>query len=529
MRRVLAAFAMVSLPVAAQSVPGPEEAEAVLDLATPEGVAAVGGTWRYADARIVPLPFRAAGPGGQPTGEPVGTWGIEPAAGAVDFDDSAWEVLEPTALSRRRGPGRLSFNWYRFTWTVPEKIGDLDPTGSTVVFETSVDDYAEVWVDGELPRLAGQSGGSVVGGWNAVNRLVVGRGVQPGQVIRLAVFGANGPLSSPPTNFIWMREARLEFHVTDSGPLAVPEQEVNVEVERFDPRLDAIVSTNPKLYKLAEGFLFTEGPVWVDGDLLFSDPNANRIYRYSGDGTLAVFRERSGYQGADVARYRQPGSNGLGLDSEGRLTIAEHGNRRVTRLESDGTLTVLADRYRGRRLNSPNDLVWGSDGALYFTDPPFGLPASFDDPDKELDFSGVYRWSEGDGLVLLTDELSGPNGIELSPDGRFLYVGDWDAERKVVMRYPLAQGRLGRGVVFLDLTDREGEDAIDGVEVDVEGNVYVSGPGGLWIVAADGALLGRIVTPRHPHNFAWGGQGRTLYLTARDRLYRLPLLPVVAP
>jgi gluconolactonase len=500
-----------------------------IDLTRTDGVAAVHGVWRYSDARIVPTWFRAAGPEGQPTGEPASTYDMEPKAGGVGFDDSGWEVLEPEALGRRRGAGRISFNWYRFAWTVPERIGEFDTTGSTVVFETSVDDYAEVWVDGELPRLAGQSGGSVVAGWNAGNRLVVGRGVRPGQVIQLAVFGANGPLSNPPTNFIWMREARLEFHFGSSEPLAVEPREVNIDIERLDPRLDTVVSANPKLYKLAEGFQFTEGPVWVGGDLLFSDPNANRIYRYTSAGTLEVLRERSGYQGTDVGRYGQPGSNGLGIDPQGRLTIAEHGNRRITRLEATGELEVLADRYQGRRLNSPNDLVWGPEGALYFTDPPFGLPGFFGDPAKELSFSGVYRWSENRGLELLTDELEGPNGIDLSPDGRFLYVGDWDPQRKIVMRYPLDDSGVGEGVVFLDLTDRPGEDAIDGVEVDEVGNVYVSGPGGLWIVDPDGSPLGLIVAPRHPHNFAWGGGGRTLYLTARDRLYRLPLLPIAGP
>jgi gluconolactonase len=435
-----------------------------------------------------------------------------------------------------RGHGHLSFNWYRIRLTIPERVGGFDPTGSTAVFETQVDDYAEIWVDGELPHPAGQSGGSVVKGWNAANRLVIGRDVRPGQQIQLAIFGINGPISKSPTNYIFMHYARLEFHRGDSGPRAVKPHEVNVEVERLDPAIDAIVPLNPKVWKLAEGFKFTEGPVWVPsqnpgGYLLFSDPNANTIYKYSARGELSVFRQPSGYGDADVAEYGQPGSNGLTLDGQGRLTIDEHGNHRVSRIERDGSVTVLADSYLGKRLNSPNDLVYKSDGALYFTDPPFGLPKFFDDPRKELAYSGVYRWNNGE-LTLLSDELTGPNGIAFSPDEKFLYVGNWDDRRKVVMRFPmLPDGGVGRPEVFFDMTGAPGEDAIDGIKVDVAGNIYVSGPGGLWVLSPEGRHLGTIHTPKHAHNMAWGdADGKTLYLTAQDRLYRMLLkIPGVRP
>jgi len=501
---------------------------ATIDLGDTNGVALVRGQWRYQDATIRTVDFRAAGADQQPTGAHVRTYDIEPHAGARDFDDSAWQTLDPATLSARRGNGRLSFNWYRIRLTVPAHVGAFDPTGSTLVFETSVDDYAEMWVDGELPRAAGQSGGSVIAGWNADNRLVIGRNLQPGQTIQLAVFGANGPLSDPPTNFIYLRRARLTFHAGGKEPFAVTPREVNVAVERDDPGLDAIVPPNPKVYKLAEGFRFTEGPVWVpeDNHLLFSDPNANRIYAYApADERLSVFREASGYRGADIAEYRQPGSNGLTLDAAGRLTIDQHGNRRVIRLEPDGTETVLADRYDGKRLNSPNDLVYKSDGSLYFTDPDFGLPQFDKDPRKELPFAGVYRAADGK-VTLLTRELSGPNGIAFSPDERFLYVGNWDDKRKVVMRYPVkADGSLESGEVFYDMTGAPGEDAIDGLKVDVAGNLYVSGPGGLWILSAQGRHLGTLRTGRHPHNLAWGdADGRTLYLAAQDGLYRIKLL-----
>jgi gluconolactonase len=497
-----------------------------IDLATREGVALVRGAWRYSDTRIVEVDFVGPGPDGQPTGVPVKTYDYLPHAGVAGFDDSAWPIVDPTTLTERRGAGRLGFNWYRIAITIPDRIDGRETKGATVVFDTALDDYAEVWVDGELPRALGQAGGSVVAGWNASNRLVIARDAQPGQRIQLAVFGMNGPISNPPTNFIWMRHARLEFEPGPTGPLAVTPQEVNVEVVRKHAALDAIVGPNPKLYKLAEGFAFTEGPVWDPQreSLLFSDPNRNTIYAYAKDGRLSVFRMPSGYDGPDIEEYKQPGSNGLALDANGRLTINEHGNRRISRLEPDGRVIVLADRDDGRRLNSPNDLVYRSDGALFFTDPPFGLPKVFADPRKELSYSGVYARIEGK-VRLLTRDLNGPNGIALSPDERFLYVGNWDEEKKVVMRYEVARdGSLSQGRVFFDMTSAAGEDAIDGVKVDVDGTLYVSGPGGLWVISAAGEHLGTIVAPRHIHNMAWGdADRRTLYLCARDRLYRMRL------
>jgi gluconolactonase len=491
---------------------------AQVDLATPAGLDVVQGAWRYQDVELIPTQFGGAA-----------TWDYTPHAGARDFDDSAWQKIEPSTLATRRGHGRISFNWYRLLITVPEQIDGTALAGTTAYFETSLDDYAEVWVDGELPRLTGQNGGSVVAGWNATNRLVIGRNVKPGQKIQLAVFGINGPISDPPTNFIWMRLAKLSFEKGQSVPLAVPSQEVNVRVVRLDPALDAIVPANPKIFKLAEGFQFTEGPVWSrdGGYLLFSDPNANRIYAYEPKGgALSLFRPNSGYEGADIAEYGQPGSNGLTFDGKGRLTIDQHGNHRVVRVEDDGQLTVLADRYDGKRLNSPNDLVYKSDGAVYFTDPPFGLPKFYDDPRKELPYSGVYR-SRGGKVTLLTRELKGPNGIAFSPDEKYLYVGNWDPAAKVVLRFPVKRdGTLGASSVFADLTQEvPGDEALDGIKVDKLGNLYLSAPDGLRIYSSAGKHLGTLIAPRPVHNFAWGGDdGRTLYLTARDRLYRIALL-----
>jgi gluconolactonase len=502
--------------------------DATIDLATEQGVNLVKGQWRYSDTTIVEVDFRSAGADKQPTGAPNRTYDYTPHAGGADFDDTSWERIAATSLDQRRSTGRLCFNWYRIKLTVPDHIGDFDPTGATVWFETSLDDYAEIWVDGELTRSLGQQGGSVIAGWNATNRLVIGRNVKPGQAIQLAIFGINGPISNPPTNYIWMREARLDFYKDSTVPLAITPSEVNVEIVRADPGIDAIVGANPKIFKLAEGFQFTEGPVWVrDGKyLLFSDPNHNTIYKYTSDGVLSVFLDQSGYDGADIAEYTQPGSNGLTFDRQGRLTINQHGNRRVVRMEKNGSLTVLADHDNGQRLNSPNDLVYKSDGALYFTDPPFGLPKFFDDPRKQLPYSGVYRVSpDGKKTQLLTAELKGPNGLAFSPDETYFYVGDWDPEKKVVMRYEVnVDGTLSNGKVFFDMTSAKGEDAIDGIKVDQKGNLYVSGPGGLWIISPEGKHLGTIIAPMHPHNMAWGDDdGKTLYLCARSGLYRIRL------
>jgi gluconolactonase len=196
----------------------------------------------------------------------------------------------------------------------------------------------------------------------------------------------------------------------------------------------------------------------------------------------------------------------------------------VTRLEKNGVLTVLADRFEGKRLNSPNDLVYKRDGSLYFTDPPFGLPKTFQDPSKELDFSGVFRWKDG-ALTLVSRDLSGPNGLALSPDEKYLYVDNWDEQKKIVMRYRVAlDGSLSDGAVIFDVTRARGAEALDGLKVDSLGNLFVSGPGGVWIVSPQGKHLGTLHVRELPANFAWGDDDhRTLYMTARTGLYRVRL------
>ena len=516
----------------ASRLPGPPELlpgrpDAVIDLQSAGGAALAGATWRYADAHVREIAFvDVAGPGApdplRPGDAPNRTYDVVPHAEGADFDDSGWEVLAPADTRRRLSQGRVCFNWYRVAVTIPERVGELDPTGATVVFEVAIDDYAEVWVDGRMPLALGMTGGQVVAGFNAPNRVVLTRDARPGQTFTIAVFGINGPISASPRNYIWMRTATLDFYAPARAAVA---RAVPLSVRRLGAGIDALVPRDARLEQVAGGFEFTEGPVWSpEGALLFSSPNTNVIYRWDPRGEVTVFRPKSGYAGTDIGRYHQPGSNGLTFDPQGRLTICQHGNRRVVRVEPHGDVTVLADRFEGRRLNSPNDLVYRSDGTLFFTDPPFGLPGAFDDPARELPFSGVFRARDG-AVALVADELAGPNGLAFSPDERILYVGDWDPERKVVMRYELdAAGDVTASSVLCDLTGEPGEDALDGLKVDAAGNVYACGPGGVWIVAPDGERLGLLRLPEDPHNLAWGeADRRTLYITALTGVYRIRL------
>jgi gluconolactonase len=496
----------------AARLPGPPELlpgrpDAIVDLQSTDGVALVGGQWRYADARVEEIEFVELG---SPT-DPLGP-GTVPNRTYDVVRDGEWRDLKPEDTMLRLANGRVCFNWYAIDLTIPKRLGELDPTGATVVFEVVIDDYAEVWVNGELPHALGDTGGPVVAGFNAPNRVVLTRDARPGQRFSIEVFGINGPISTSPRNYIWMRTATLDFYARERAPIA---WEAPLEVEGD---LTRILPGDARLEKVAGGFEFTEGPVWTrDGALLFSSPNTNAIYRWR-DGVVSVFRSKSGYTGVDVGHYHQPGSNGLTLSPDGLLTICQHGNRRVVRVNPHGDITVLADRYQDKRLNSPNDLVYRSDGTLFFTDPPFGLP---DPAESELGFSGVYRVRDGE-VSLLTDELSGPNGLAFSPDERWLYVGNWDFDRIVVMRYG---PDTGKGSVFFDMTGAPGsdEDAIDGLKVDLDGNLYVCGPGGIWVLSPDGEHLGTLRLPEAPHNLAWGGDGHDLYITALTSVYRLRL------
>ena len=490
MRRALLAVALAVAPAAAQvtsDAPVAGNPDAIVDLAAPDGAALVKAQWRFAEG------------------------------------DGPESAILPETLESRRTMGGRAFAWYRTSVTIPEKVGSFATMGAAVVFEIVVDDYAEIRIDGVLPRVLGQAGGALVKGFNAPNRVVLTPDARPGRTFRIEVFAANGPLAEPPKNRVWVRSATLDFY--RAGKLGAFEA-VKAAVDRLDPALDSVVPKGAVFERVARGFQFTEGPVWVSngGYLLFSDPNANAIYRWNPDGQVSVYRTKSGYAGVDVGEYGQPGSNGLALDGEGRLTINEHGRRRVVRLEPNGSVTVLADRFEGRRLNSPNDLVYRSDGTLYFTDPPFGLPKYHDDPRRELPFYGVYALKDGE-LKVVSKELLGPNGLAFSPDERLLYVTNWDSKRKVVMRYEVRpDGSLADGRVFFDMGSAPESEALDGVKVDRNGNLFVSGPGGVWILSPSGKHLGTIRLPELPANFAFGGEdGRTLFLTARTGLYRVRL------
>jgi gluconolactonase len=505
--------------------------DAVFDLRTIQGANRLNATWRYSETQINRIEHRSVGPDLKATGPKNHTYDFTPDARASEFDDSKWEVIPADSLEKRRGNGRLSLNWYRLAVTLPEKAGGFDVKGSTAVFQIVVDDYAEVWVNGKAPFILGQSGGSVAAGWNAPNEVILTRDAQPGQKFEIAVLGINGPVSTHPDTYIWVRSATLDLYAPGKLTKA---RAAKLEIDRKDSALDAILPRDAQIEKLADGFTFTEGPVWVpagsgafgpdapEGFLLFSDPNNNVIYRMTSQGDVSLFMPKSGYTGENIGEYKQPGSNGLALDPEGRLTICQHGNRRVVRVEKNGLTTILADRFQGKRLNSPNDLVYRSDGALFFTDPPFGLPKFHDDPRRETSFSGVYSVREGK-LQLLTTDFTGPNGLALSPDEKFLYIGNWDDNRKIVNRYPVHEdATLGNAQLFVDLTSIPGDDAIDGIKVDSRGNVFVSGPGGLSIFSPEGKHLGILRGPEHPHNMAWGDvDRRSLYLAAQTGIYRL--------
>lgn len=299
-------------------------------------------------------------------------------------------------------------------------------------------------------------------------------------------------------------------------------------VLRLDPRLDALLAPGARPERIVSGRTWLEGPLWDRraGALLFSDIPENAVLRWREGEGVSTFLAPSGYTGAAPFAGREPGSNGLAFDREGRLLLAQHGDRRIARREADGRIATLADRYEGRRLNSPNDLAVAPEGSLYFTDPPFGLPKAFDDPAKELPFSGVYRLAPDGALSLLTRELRAPNGVALSPDGRTLYVSNADAARPVWMAYPLGEdGSLGAGRVFADGAEwvRANPDLgnPDGMKTDAAGNLFASGPGGVYVFSPEGTPLGAIRLGVKTSNCAWGGDGSDLYITASDAIYRV--------
>jgi gluconolactonase len=296
------------------------------------------------------------------------------------------------------------------------------------------------------------------------------------------------------------------------------------EVIRLNGAMENIVPAESGIEKLAGGLGFTEGPVWRrEGYLVFSDIPNRAIMKWSPEDGVAVFRQPMGFTGEGNPPGELPGPNGMTLDAEGRLIVCEHGNRRLARLEEDGAVTVLADRFEGKRLNSPNDVVGKSDASYYFTDPPYGLAGKEDDPARELSCNGVYRLSPDGNLQMLFDGVKRPNGLAFSPDERYFYLANSDADRRIWLRFPVQEdGSLGKSDVFYDVTGHPDAGNPDGLKVDRTGNLYCTGPGGVWIFSPDGKHLGTIKPPEIPANLHWGDAGaKTLYITARTGLYRI--------
>lgn len=312
-----------------------------------------------------------------------------------------------------------------------------------------------------------------------------------------------------------------------------------LKTARLDPAFDSLVPQDAMLEKVATGFTWVEGPVWIpSGYLMFADIPSNSIRKLAPNGEVTIFKQPSGYQGAGPFGGKEPGSNGMTLDNKGRLTVAGHAGRNVWRLEQisgHARKTVLADAYEGKKLNSPNDVVYKSDGSLYFTDPPYGLRTQDDhDPHKELPFDGVYRLPgastqkpgaapDNSKLQLLIKDLSHPNGIAFSPDEKYLYIAN--SGPKIWMRYPVKpDGTLGPGTTFYDATADHRPGGPDGMKIDANGNIYSAGPGGVWILSPEGKHLGTLLMPEVVANVAWGGPDHsTLYITASTSVYRVKL------
>ena len=301
-------------------------------------------------------------------------------------------------------------------------------------------------------------------------------------------------------------------------------------IDRFEQALNQLIEKDSKIEVLCGGFEWSEGPVWINepknkygGYILFSDIPNNVVMKWQEGTGASVYMNPAGYTG--VADYgREPGSNGLALDSQGRLVLCEHGDRRISVVTKGGGKITLADRWQGKRLNSPNDLAIRKNGDIYFTDPIYGLPQRANDPMREIDFCGVYRL-EGDGTVTVQyKDMSRPNGIGFSPDHNILYVANSDGRDPVWRAFPVKKdGNLGKPKVFFDSSkdDRVPRSGGDGLKVDYKGNVFATGAGGVLILSPEGELLGRLVTGESIANVAWGNDGSVLYLTSDMYLCRI--------
>jgi gluconolactonase len=293
-------------------------------------------------------------------------------------------------------------------------------------------------------------------------------------------------------------------------------------IVRLDPAFDTLVAKDARIEKVGGGFSFTEGPLWrPDGHLWFSDLIANKIRSLTPDGQAAVVIDQSGGPStAPPGSY--VGSNGMIADKDGAVLVCQHASRQISRLDKDLKMTPVLQKFEGKRFNSPNDLVYKSDGALYFTDPPYGLVKQDDDPAKELKFNGVFRYANS-RLDAIIKDLSRPNGLAFSPDEKVLYVAN-SGPKRLWMRYDVAaDGSVSNGRVFADVSSEKDPAVPDGMKVDSLGNIYATGPGGVWVFSADGKHLGTIQLPESPSNCNWGDDGKTLYITAVTSVYRIKL------
>ena len=301
-------------------------------------------------------------------------------------------------------------------------------------------------------------------------------------------------------------------------------------IVRLDEGLDDLLAQDAQLEIVASGFEWSEGPVWLPDSkcLLFSDIPRNKIMRWSESDGLDTFLENAGLDPGGQVPGREPGSNGLTLDANGCLVVCQHGNRRLIRIEKDNSQAVIADRFEGKKFNSPNDLVIHSSGDIYFTDPPYGLPKGAKDPNRETDWFGVYRVDVEDGAVsLLSREFVRPNGIALSPDESTLYVAQSHGPAAIIKSFDItADGGIENGRTLFDMTKWMGKEkgAPDGMTVDVQGNLWATGPGGVWVITSEGKPLGKIMTGQATSNCTFGDDGSTLYITADMHLMRIKTL-----
>ena len=293
-----------------------------------------------------------------------------------------------------------------------------------------------------------------------------------------------------------------------------------IVIERLDPALDAVIAPGTEVEKVADGFEFTEGPMWREGRLWFSDLVGNTVYAVTPDGQKeALIEEAGGYPNMPAGSYLGP--NAMIPDEDGSVLLAQHGGRKIVRVGSDFTLVPVISEYQGQRLNSPNDMVYAPDGSLWFTDPPFGLLKANDDPEKDLKFNGVFRFADGALTAEITD-LTLPNGIAISADGRTLYINNFGPEMKL-MAYQIGDdGHVSEGGrALVTYTGDEGSGGPDGLRIDEAGNLWATGPGGIRIITPEGKVLGLIRTPKPAANLAFGEDGKTVYITSSDTIYNV--------